>query len=423
MRSFFAFIILVSFFSIYAEKNEQVKILVQKIEAVDVDESLANSLEESIVLDIGNRENVSVVTSAELQNVVNTAALKSEMGCDESDECLIEVQNKLDVETLVAGKVTKLGDEFILSINTVNVATKSIGNRVSIEGNNLSELKEKIKGAVDILLGIAVAEQMFKLAEGEELNLAVMPLAARGMEQAAADSLTSILSAQLNQISGISVISQDDIKAMLSQASMASEMGCLDSLECVVEIGASLGLSKLVTGAVGKVTDSYVVSVQLIDVRKAEVDNRVLESFAGDERELQNAIKLAAYQLVGVDYLSLKGGVDFSFNIKKGMAQFGESETPFEDSKFELQDLTPGRYFLRIRADNDKYLPLQTDVYVAPLSKNVKTFNIMEKPTPWFKSWWFWTITGVVVIGGAGAVTAVVLTQQTPSGGGTVDFE
>jgi len=408
---------------VYGEEKSLKKILVQKIEAVDVDESLARSIEESIVLDIGNRENVSVVTSAELQSVVNTAALKSEMGCDESHECLIEVQNKLDVETLVAGKVTKLGDEFFLSINTVNIATKSVGNRVSIEGKNLNELKDKIKGAIDILLGLAVAEQLFKLKEGEELNLAVMPLAARGMDQSAADSLTSILSAQLNQIAGISVISQDDIKAMLSQASMASEMGCLDSLECVVEIGASLGLSKLVTGAVGKVTDSFVVSIQLIDVRKAEVDNRVLESFAGDERELQNAIKLAAYQLVGVDYLSLKGGVDFSFNIKKGVAQFGETETPFDNSKFELQNLTPGRYFLRVRADSEKFLPLQTDVYVAPLSKNVKTFNIVEKPTPWFKSWWFWTITGVVVIGGAGAVTAVVLTQQTPSGGGTVDFE
>jgi TolB-like protein len=408
---------------IYGEGGDRTKILIQKIEAVDVDESLARSLEEAIVLDVGNRENVAVVTSAELESVVKTIELKSQMGCDESAECLIEVQSKLDVETLIAGKVTKLGDQFILSINAVDLETRSVGQRVSIEGLNLDELKGKIKGAIDILLGLAVAEQLFKLKEGEELNLAVMPLAARGMEQSAADSLTSILSAQLNQIKGISVISQDDIKAMLSQASMASEMGCLDSLECVVEIGASLGLSKLVTGAVGKVTDSYVVSIQLIDVRKAEVDNRVLESFAGDERELQNAIKLAAYQLVGIDYMNFKGGIDFSFNVRKGTVQLGEIDTPFDSSKFEKGELAPGRYFLRVRAENEKYLPLQTDIYVAPYSRNVKTFNLIERPTPWYKSWWFWTITGVVVVGAAGAVTAVVLTQQTPGGSGDVTIE
>ncbi len=428
MKKILALILMLfCFFSIFGENDKEKKadasprrILVQKIEAVDVDDALARSLEESLVLDIGNRENVSVVTSAELQNIVDTVDLKSQMGCDESIECLIEVQNKLDAEILIAGRVTKLGEDYIFSINTVNIATKSVGNRISIQGENLNELKERVKGAVDILLGYAVAEQLFQLKEGEELSLAVMPLSARGVDQSVADSLTSILSAELNQIKGVSVVSQDDIKAMLSQVSLASEMGCLDSLECVVEIGASLGLSKLVTGAVGKVTDSFVVSVQLIDVRKAEVDNRVLESFAGDERELQNAIKLAAYQLVGVDYKDMKGGVDFSFNIRQGMVQFGEIESPIENSKFIKGDLVPGRYFMRVRADSDRYFPLQTDIYVAPVSKNVKTFNILEKPAPWYRSWWFWTITGVVVVGAAGAVTAVILTQQTPSGTGSV---
>jgi len=409
-----------------AEKKEAVqskKLLVQKVEAAGVEEAFARSLEEALVLDIGGREGISVVTSAEMQSVVKTVQLKAETGCEGSDECLVEVQRKLDVETLIAGKVTKLGDEFIFSINTVNVANKTVGERISIQGKDLNDVKGKIKESVDIILGISAPKEMFRLAEGEELRLAVMPLAARGMEQTTADSLTSILSAQLNQIKGISVISQDDIKAMLSKAALDSSVSCTDSLECVVEIGASLGLSKLVTGAVGKVKDTFVISVQLIDVRNADVVNRVLESYTGDEAELQNAIKLAAYQIAGVDYKSLYGGVDFSFNVKKGVVQFGETETPFEKPQFSAENLIPGRYYLKVRAANENYLPLQTDVYVAPGAKNVKTFNVLEKPTKWYKSWWFWTITSVVVLGAAGATTAVILTQQTPSGTGTVTVE
>ncbi len=405
------------------KKSEKIKLLVQKIEAVDVEEAMAKSIEEAMVLELGNRENISVVTSAEMKNVVKSAEAQTEMGCEGSDECLIEVQKKLAVETLFAGKVTKLGDEYILSINTINVADKTVGQRISVEGKDLKTLKSKIKGAADILLGISKPKQMFKLAAGEKLKLAVMPLASRGMEQSTADSLTSILSAQLNQIKGISVISQDDIKAMLSKAAMDSEVACTDSLECVVEIGASLGLSKLVTGAVGKVKNTFVISIQLIDVRKADVVNRVLESYDGDESELQNAIKLAAYQLAGVDYKKFPGAIDFSFNIKEGVVQFGETEAALDSPNYAAEGLIPGRYYLKVRAEDEDYLPLQTEVYVAPGSKNVKTFTILEKPTPWYKTWWFWTITGVVVLGAAGATTAVVLTQQSPAGSGTVTVE
>ncbi|HNT26633.1 MAG TPA: hypothetical protein PKH10_00515, partial [bacterium] len=42
------------------------KLLVDKIEAVEVEEAFARSLEEALVLDIGKREGFSVVTSAEM---------------------------------------------------------------------------------------------------------------------------------------------------------------------------------------------------------------------------------------------------------------------------------------------------------------------------------------------------------------------
>lgn len=401
--------------------GEPVKLLIQKIDAVDVDIALAKSLEEALVLDIGKREGFSVVTSAELTSTVNNAKTGMEMGCEGSDACLVEVQKKLSVGTLISGKVTKLGEELILSLNTVDVNKSTVGKRVSVNGKDLNDLKSKIHSTVDLMFGLAKEKQMFQLKDGEQLKVAVMPLVARGMEQTTADSLTSILSAQLNQIKGISVISQDDIKAMLDKVSLDSKVACTDSMECVVEIGASLGLSKLVTGAIGKVKDTYVISVQLIDTRKANVENRVLESFTGDADELKNAIKLAAYQIAGVDYTSKPGGVNFTFNVKDADINVGETKSKLKDSQFKEENLIPGRYYLKVLADPKDYFPLQTDIYVAPGQVNVKTFTVLEKPTPWYKTWWFWTITGTVVAGAATA-TAVVLTLQksAPLGTGTV---
>lgn len=168
-------LVFLNFLPVFAQ--EKTKLLVQKIAATDVDEAMAKSIEEALVLELGSRENVSVVTSAEMKNVVKSTSVQAEMGCEGSDECLIEVQKKLAVETLFSGKITKLGDEHILSINTINVADKTVGQRISVEGKDLKTLKSKIKGSADILLGVSKPKQMFKLAEGEKLKLAAFQLA------------------------------------------------------------------------------------------------------------------------------------------------------------------------------------------------------------------------------------------------------
>jgi TolB-like protein len=406
-----------------AAPTEARKLLVDKIEGVDVDEAFAKSIEEALVLDIGKREGFSVVTSAEMTATVQHAQTSVELGCADSAECVIEVQKKLAVDTLVAGKIAKMGDEYILSLNTVDVNNSIVGKRTNVQGADLNDIKGKIKEAVDKLLGFAKEKPMFTLKEGETLKLAVMPLSARGVEIATADALTSILSSQLNQIKGISVISQDDIKAMLAKVSMDSAVECTDSMQCVVEIGASLGLSKLVTGSVGKVKDTFVISIQLIDTRRAEVENRVLESFAGDAEELKNAVKLAAYQLAGIDYTSKPGSIAITFNVADGDLQFGPTKGKLEKSQFAAENLVPGRYNLRVMADQDDYFPYQTDIYVAPGTANVRNLTVLERPTPWYKTWWFWTVTGVVIAGAATATGVVLGLKKTELGTGTVKIE
>ena len=193
------------------------------------------------------------------------------------------------------------------------------------------------------------------------------------------------------------------------------ELGCTDNLECIVEIGAALGLSKLVTGTVGKLKDSYVISMQLIDTRKAEVENRVLETFEGGAEELRHAVKLSAYQLAGVDYTQRKGRIDFTFNVADASVRMGERTLELQDHRLRLTDLTPGRYSLRVMADPSDYYPLQTDVYVAPNGDNVRTFRMSDKPSAWYEKWWVWTVAGVVVAGAATSVAVLATRSSSPS--------
>lgn len=392
------------------------RLLVQRVESVGVDTKFARSLEEAIVLEVGKRSDVSVVTAAEMEQTINFAKTKADLGCNEIEKCMVEVKKKLDVDKLVVSTLSKLGSDYLLSIGLVDLARSAVKRRVARQGKSFSALKGGVSDAVDELLAKSERQPAFRLAPGTQLKLAVMPLKARGVSATTADAMTQILSAELNQIEGISVISRDDITAILSKVETESMIGCTDNLECIVEIGAALGLSKLVTGTVGKVEETFVVSMQLVDTRQALVENRVLESFDSDPDELKNAVKLSAYELVGVNYSNRRGRVKFTFNVKNARAYLGEHAHALVNSQLGVKRLEPGRYSLRVIADPDDYYPLQTDVFVAPDTANIRTFTIQEKPTPWYTEWWVWTVAGAVVAGSTIA-TIVLLTNNNPNTG------
>ena len=396
--------------------------LVQRIEALAVDAALARSVEEAVVLQVGKREGITVVSPAELEQTVKFARTAAELGCDQLDRCLVEVQKKLKAERLISGKVSRLGSELVLTLALLDVANKTVGRRVTRQAGDVPGLLATIPEVVSELLGAGPPLSTFRLPEGTTLKLAVMPLSARGVPAPTADAMTQILSAELNQISGIDVISRDDIRAMLDKVQVEGELGCTDNMACIVEIGAALGLAKLVTGTVGKLADTYVIALQLVDIRKAEVENRVLEAFAGDPDELKHAIKLCAYQLVGIDYQTRNGRVDFAFNVGTADVRLGTQRLSLRSSQLGVGDLAPGRYSLRVVADPEAYFPLQTDIYVSPNGDNVRSFALREKPGPWYTRWWVWTIAGVAIAGG---VTAAILVanDNTPStGSGTASI-
>ena len=396
------------------------RVLVQRLQPVGVEAALARTLEEALTLELGGRKGITVVSSAELEQTVQVAQEQVELGCDDLEQCMVEVQQKLQVSELISGKLSRLGGELIVTLGLLDVDKRAVQRRVTRQAKQVAQLRAALPAVVDELLGAAPARAAFRLESGQELKLAVMPLSARGVPAATADAMTQILSAELNGIESVSVISRDDIKAMLDKVQVESELGCTDNMECVVEIGAALGLSKLVAGTVGKIEEAYVISLQLIDTRQAEVVNRVLESFEGDADELKHAIKLGAYQLTGVDYKGRPGRVAFTFNVDDAEVRLGAQKLSLRGSELALGKLTPGRYSLRVIPDPDDYYPLQTDIYVAPGGANVRTFSVRETPTPWYGSWWFWTAVGVVVAGAAGT-TIVLLNQDAPStGSGTV---
>src|SRR5262245_65502556 len=99
------------------------------------------------------------------------------------------------------------------------------------------------------------------LVSEQKTSIAVMDLAGRGVDDAAAGALTTEVSNTLAQLRVFKVITREDIKRMvqLEQTRQACS-GEVDAA-CMAEIGGALGVDFLMYGEAGKIAETCSLSV------------------------------------------------------------------------------------------------------------------------------------------------------------------
>ena len=94
-----------------------------------------------------------------------------------------------------------------------------------------------------------------------------------------------------------SVISADEIKAMLQAERTKQQLGCVEA-SCLAEIGGALGAARMITGQLGKFGSTYLLTVKMVDVRQAQVLKEAAENLkAVHEDALLDAVKRVASRL------------------------------------------------------------------------------------------------------------------------------
>lgn len=127
------------------------------------------------------------------------------------------------------------------------------------------------------------------------LRCAAMQFEAVNFDPNATTLMDDLLLAEL-QSSGFDALGPGDINAMLGFERMKEASGC-DDLSCVAEIGGALGVDYLTTGKLGRLGDSLLVTLQLLDVRGVRVLARVNRT-APTEEVLPQTLAGAVQELV-----------------------------------------------------------------------------------------------------------------------------
>jgi TolB-like protein len=382
------------------------RLLVTHLKAEGVDENTVQLVEAQLLAHLGRTPGLNVTAPDEIKAVLELQAQKQKLGCTDDSSCLAAIGAEARADLILAGTLGRVGDTFLLSLTLSEPKTSQVLGRAALTTDTAPAMADQVGGGADEVLGLRERASItpFSLSVPKDgLKVAVMPLMSQGVDVNIAKNLTQVVALELKQLKGLSVISQDEIAAMLQLEANKQMVGC-DDASCFAEIGGALGVDYLVIGSVGRLADTYLVALKLIQTQRAEVANRVSETFKGREADLLLAAKFAVYSLVGVEVRD-PGRLAIKTQPADAVLELDGARV---DDANALSRVPPGRHALRIDADG--YFSSYLETYVQPGLANTLVIELARVPEPWYKHWWVWTVGATVLAGGA--TTAVLLLRQ-----------
>ena len=100
-------------------------------------------------------------------------------------------------------------------------------------------------------------------------TIAVVDLEGAGVSSDEARTLTEKLRVELHRTGLFKVIERGQMNEILKEQGF-QRTGCT-SQECAVEIGQIIGVKKIIAGTVGRVGNTYSISIRLVDVATGEI--------------------------------------------------------------------------------------------------------------------------------------------------------
>ena len=167
-------------------------------------------------------------------------------------------------------------------------------------------------------------------------KIAVWDLTARNTPITNAQELTSILVSELTKIRKYEVYSQENVRTLAGWTEERMKLGCT-STQCLTALG-QMDVAKLISGSVGKIGNTYSISLNLFDTQNGKAENSISE-FCRSEDELINLVQQASRKLLGAPSL-LKTAIE-----KEGAGQ--EVDTSQKAKEIRLRRAIEERNLLK----------------------------------------------------------------------------
>lgn len=126
-------------------------------------------------------------------------------------------------------------------------------------------------------------------------KIAVWDLLAGNIPATYAQDLTAILVSEIARLKKYEVYTQENIRTIAGWTAEKMKLGCTDT-KCLLTLG-QMDINSLISGRVGKIGDTYTISLNLFDTQNARAENAVSD-FCRSENELIGLIQRTALKLL-----------------------------------------------------------------------------------------------------------------------------
>ncbi|MFB0516616.1 MAG: CsgG/HfaB family protein [Candidatus Neomarinimicrobiota bacterium] len=128
-------------------------------------------------------------------------------------------------------------------------------------------------------------------------SLAVLDLEGRGISAAETASLTDRLRSELVKTAEVTVVERGQMNRILTEQDFQLT-GCTSD-ECAVEVGQLLGVSQMVAGSIGKLGNTYLLDIRIINVQTGAIVETMTRNYRGEIDGLIEQIESLAWDIVG----------------------------------------------------------------------------------------------------------------------------
>ena len=258
------------------------------------------TLSERMRTEIGNTNAVRLIERKAVDKIMEEQGFQ-QSGCT-TDECASEVGQLLGVQYMISGAIGLMGktytiDAKIFSVETgETVRTKSVSHKGDISG---LLIEMQIMAWEIVGLQAPARLLLYKTGGTGKITVAVLDFEGRGISVLEAQTLTDRFNTEMSGTDKVIMVERGTMMDVLDEQGF--EAGACTSDECAAEVGAMLGVEFMVTGAIGKLGETYTIDVKMFSVATGAAENMESVTYVGKVDGLITEIEILAWKIMELD--------------------------------------------------------------------------------------------------------------------------
>ena len=297
MKNILAFFIL---YSLIIGQNQPITVAVLDFEGQGISVQEVKTLTERIRSEIGNTNAVRLIERKAVDKIMAEQGLQ-QSGCT-SDECASEVGKLLGVQFMISGSIGLVGDTYTIDTKMFSVESgETVRTKSASYAGEVSGLITEMEILAWEIVGLDAPGRLRLKRSGEtdKSTVAVLDFEGRGISIQEAKTLTDRFTSSMSSTKRVIMVERGVMAEVLENQGL--EMGECTSDECAAEVGAMLGVQFMVSGAIGKLGDTYTIDIKMFSVATGAAENMQSTSYQGKVDGLITEIEILGWTILGLN--------------------------------------------------------------------------------------------------------------------------